>query len=163
MAAGKSTVGKQLAKVLGMTFLDSDQQIEERTGTTIPIIFDIEGEEGFRKRESLLLDELTQVDGLVLATGGGAILSSDNRKILGARGVVIYLSASIDTQLKRTIGNRTRPLLQTENPRKRLEELAASREPLYEEIADIQVQANSQNSNILVREIADKLSNYAGA
>lgn len=162
MAAGKSTVGKQLAKVLGMTFLDSDQQIEERTGTTIPIIFDIEGEEGFRKRESLLLDELTQVDGLVLATGGGAILSSDNRKILGARGVVIYLSASIDTQLKRTIGNRTRPLLQTENPRKRLEELAASREPLYEEIADIHVQANSQNSNILVREIADKLSNYAG-
>lgn len=159
MAAGKSTAGKQLAKKLELAFLDSDQEIELRTGSTIPIIFDIEGEDGFRKRESAILDELTQKDGLVLATGGGVVLSAENRRILRERGLVVYLSASIETQLKRTRNNRSRPLLQTDNLRQRLLELAQVRGPLYEEVSSIRVEANNRNSASLVEDIIQKLRN----
>lgn len=137
MGAGKSTVGRFLAQLLKREFVDSDRVIEERTGARIPLIFDVEGEGGFRAREHAVIDELTQHPCLVLATGGGAILDPDNRRCLRERGLVIYLKTSIAQQLQRTARDRNRPLLNTENPRKRLEELMAIRGPLYESLAHI--------------------------
>ena len=157
MAAGKTTVGRQLARLLGLSFIDCDQKIEDRTGTTISIIFEIEGEEGFRQREAALLDELTQIDGVVLATGGGAVLRRENRTLLRERGVVVYLSASIETQWKRTRGKTNRPLLETADPRKTLEELASIREPLYQEVADISIEADGRSSAAMAKHIAGLL------
>ena len=137
MGAGKTTIGRQLAEALDMEFVDSDHEIEARSGATIPWIFDVEGEEGFRKRERAMIDELTQRQNIVLATGGGAVLSEANRQYLRSRGTVIYLSASIEQLLKRTERDRNRPLLQTEDPRAKLEELMQIRDPLYREVADI--------------------------
>ncbi len=137
MGAGKTTIGRRLAEALGMDFADSDQEIEARTGATIPWIFDVEGEAGFRKREKAVIDELTRRPNLVLATGGGAVLDPENRRHLQARGTVIYLHASLDELLARTRKDRNRPLLQTADPRARLETLLREREPLYREVADI--------------------------
>ncbi|MCW8987801.1 MAG: shikimate kinase, partial [Gammaproteobacteria bacterium] len=125
MGAGKTTIGRQLASELSLEFFDSDHEIEKRTGVTITHIFDIEGEAGFRKRETAMLDELTEKKGIVLATGGGAILQAENRQFLMSRGTTIYLYANIDTLLERTSKDRSRPLLQTENPQAKLEELLA--------------------------------------
>ena len=137
MGAGKTTIGRRLAEALGMDFADSDQEIEARTGASIPWIFDVEGEAGFRKRETAMIDELTQRPNLVLATGGGAVLDPVNRRHLQSRGTVVYLHADIDELLERTCKDRNRPLLQTADPRARLEALMAEREPLYREVADI--------------------------
>ena len=123
MGAGKSAVGRQLARLLHLEFIDSDEEIETRTGVDIPFIFEKEGEEGFRKREVKVIDELSQKDGIVLATGGGAITDSDSRNRLGARGYVVYLYTSVKQQLDRTQRGRHRPMLDNENPEKLLEEL----------------------------------------
>lgn len=153
MGAGKTTIGRQLARLLKRDFLDSDREIEQRTGVNIPLIFDLEGETGFRARERSVIDELTQLPDIVLATGGGAILDPDNRKHLTERGTVVYLETSVDQQLKRTGRDRNRPLLQTEEPRRRLEELLAIRDPLYREIADLTVLTDGRTAKDVVNQI----------
>ncbi len=137
MGAGKTTIGRQLARGLGRDFFDSDKEIESRTGADIPLIFELEGEAGFRQRERSMIDELTQRSNIILATGGGAILDAENRKHLAGRGFVIYLSAPIEQLFQRTSRDTRRPLLQTENPRQKLETLLAERDPLYREVADL--------------------------
>jgi shikimate kinase len=137
MGSGKSAVGRQLARRLQLEFLDADVEIEHRTGVDIAYIFEMEGESGFRAREKDLLDELSRRTGVVLATGGGAVLDPDTRARLRQRGHVVYLRASIDQQLNRTRHGTHRPLLKTEDPRGTLERLMAVRAPLYEEVADI--------------------------
>ena len=129
MGAGKSAVGRQLARLLHLEFIDSDEEIESRTGVDIPFIFEKEGEEGFRKREVKVIDELSQKESIVLATGGGAIADADSRSRLGARGYVIYLYTSVKQQLERTQRGRNRPMLENGNPEKVLEELMESRDP----------------------------------
>ncbi len=160
MGAGKSTIGRQLARTLRVPFSDSDKVIVERTGANIPLIFELEGEQGFRERESAVIDDLTQQRGMVLATGGGAILAAENRKHLKARGTVVYLHTSVDQQLERTSRDRNRPLLQTENPRERLEQLMEIREPLYREIADLVVSTDANSVKHVVREIVNYLQKH---
>jgi shikimate kinase len=157
MGAGKSTIGRQLSKQLRMVFYDSDREIENRTGVDIPLIFEVEGEQGFRKRERLVIDELTSLPNIVLATGGGAILDADNRKHLAERGLVIYLHASVNQQLARTKHDRNRPLLQTDNPRQRLEDLMRLRDPLYREIADLVIDTDGKRVMAVVNQIIRKL------
>jgi len=137
MGAGKTTIGRQLARSLGRPFYDSDKEIEARTGADIPLIFELEGEAGFRCREKAMIDELTRQSNIVLATGGGAVLDPDNRRHLAGRGFVIYLSAPVEQLFQRTARDTRRPLLQTENPRQKLEEILAVRDPLYREVADL--------------------------
>ena len=157
MGAGKSTIGRQLSRQLKRPFHDSDQEIENRTGVDIPLIFELEGESGFRKREAAVIDELTQLPGIILATGGGAILDPVNRQHLHERGTVIYLHTSIDQQLSRTARDRNRPLLQTDNPRARLEALMTVREPLYREIADLVIDTDSKRVQDVVKQICKYL------
>jgi shikimate kinase len=136
MGAGKTTIGKYLAQQLRLGFADTDSEIESRTGADIPWIFDVEGESGFREREAQVVEEMTRMDNVVLATGGGVVLRQDNRRALGARGFVVYLHATVDEQVRRTRRDRRRPLLQTDDPEQVLRELMAVRDPLYREIAD---------------------------
>ncbi|PVX31682.1 shikimate kinase [Pasteurella langaaensis DSM 22999] len=160
MGAGKSTIGRQLAQQLGMEFIDSDAEIEERAGADISWIFDLEGEEGFRKREERIINELTQKQGIVLSTGGGAVLSKDNRNYLSARGIVIYLETTVDKQFERTQRDKKRPLLQgAEDPRKVLEDLAKVRNPLYEEVADITLPTDEQSAKLMANQIIDLIDN----
>ena len=166
MGAGKSTIGRQLSTVLKKEFKDSDHEIIARTGASIPLIFEIEGEEGFRKREAAMIDELTQLDDIVLATGGGAVLRDENRRRLKERGVVIYLYASLDQLFERTSRDRNRPLLQTEDPRGKLEQLISERDPLYREVADMVVHTEDRSIKSVVKEIMVRLKQepkYAGA
>jgi len=158
MGAGKTTIGRHLASALGLSFVDSDREIEERTGASIPLIFDIEGESGFRRRERAMIDELTQRPGIVLATGGGAVLAEENRCHLVARGTVIYLETTVERQLERTRLDRNRPLLEGENPRTRLEELMRIREPLYREVADIIVTTDRGAIKTVVKQLVRKLA-----
>ena len=144
MGSGKTAVGRAVARVLNLKFIDTDTEIEERTGVDIPFIFEKEGEEGFRVREREVIADLTQQPDVVLATGGGAILSQDSRRLLAERGFVVYLEASIERQLERTRTGRHRPLLNTEDPRARLEELLQHREPLYREIAQLAVSTDGR-------------------
>jgi len=160
MGAGKTTIGRQIASELSLEFFDSDHEIENRTGVTITHIFDIEGESGFRKRETAMIDELTEKKGIVLATGGGAILKVENRQFLRSRGTTIYLYANIDTLLERTSKDRNRPLLQTENPQEKLEELLAERDPLYRETADIIIDTGKDSVRLAIKEILDKLQEF---
>jgi len=153
MGAGKSSIGRKLAAALGLRFLDSDSEIESRTGVDIPLIFDIEGEEGFRRRERQAIEELSANDALVLATGGGAILSDKTRRMLRDRGLVVYLETSVDEQLRRTRRDRRRPLLQTENPRDRLQALMDERGPLYRDTAHITVNTDKRAIMDVVRQI----------
>lgn len=157
MGAGKSTIGRQLSSVLKKEFKDSDHEIIARTGASIPLIFEIEGEEGFRKRESAMIDELTQMDNIVLATGGGAVLRKENREAIQARGVVVYLYASIDQLFERTSRDRNRPLLQTENPRGKLEELMSQRDPIYRDVADMVVHTDDRSIKSVIKEILVRL------
>lgn len=145
MGAGKTTVGRLLARHYGSAFRDSDHEIEARTGVKIPHIFEIEGEEGFRRREAGVIAELTQLPGLVLATGGGAILSPDNRAALKANGLVIYLRGSPEHLYERMRHDRNRPLLQTDNPLEKLRMLYRMRDPLYREIADLVMDTGRQS------------------
>lgn len=137
MGAGKTTIGRQLSELLKLEFIDSDHEIEARTGANIPWIFDVEGEDGFRAREEAVIRDLTQRHGIVLATGGGVVMRETNRQQLHANGTVIYLATPVSVQLERTARDRNRPLLQTPDPKKRLTELMAVRDPLYREAAHI--------------------------
>nr|WP_293244978.1 shikimate kinase AroK [Panacagrimonas sp.] len=158
MGAGKSTVGKRLAESRAMEFIDSDNEIEARTGVDIAYIFEKEGESGFRKRERAVLADLTQRNGIVLATGGGAILDPDNRHWLASRGFVVYLHASLEQQVHRTGRTDNRPLLQTGGERRDiLERLFEMRDPLYREIADFVLPTDGRNARALVREIEEHL------
>ena len=158
MGAGKSTVGRQLAKTLNMEFVDCDREIEDRTGVTIAVIFELEGEEGFRKRECAMIEQLTERDGIVLATGGGAVLGEENRSRLRTRGFAIYLNAPIELLLERTARDKHRPLLQTDDPRAKLTALAAEREPLYQQVADMVVKTDRRTARHVVKEIVRRLS-----
>lgn len=153
MGAGKTSVGNHLAKTLNLPFLDSDREIESRTGVSIPIIFDIEGEAGFRRREEEMIEQLTAQQGIVLATGGGAVLSACNRQNLTSRGTVFYLKADIQQLYERTRHDRNRPLLQTDNPERRIAELIAEREPLYLEVADHVINTDRRNIQFVTNEI----------
>lgn len=158
MGAGKTTIGRQLARTLKKEFVDSDHEIEERTGANISWIFDVEGEEGFRKRESAMIEELSGRKNIVLATGGGAILSPENRKFLHSRGTVVYLMATISQQVERTKHDQRRPLLQNiEDVRQRLKELMEIRDPLYREIADHIVVTNRRSPRAVSKEIVEDL------
>ncbi|NRA61121.1 MAG: shikimate kinase AroK [Psychrobium sp.] len=157
MGAGKSTIGRHIAQQLHLDFFDSDSEIERRTGAEIAWVFDVEGEDGFRVREASVIEDLTEKQGIVLATGGGSIISKDVRNKLSARGLVVYLETTIDKQLARTQRDKRRPLLQTDKPRQVLEDLAAIRNPLYEEIADITVRTDEQSAKLVAKEIIDKL------
>jgi shikimate kinase len=157
MGAGKTTIGRELAKRCGMRFVDCDHEIEARTGVNIPTIFEIEGEAGFRRRESQVIDELTQSDGVVLATGGGAVLDPANRALLAERGVVIYLNVPPQILWERTRNDRNRPLLQVPNPREHIAALHRQRDPLYREIADIIVDGGRSNPASMVRQILKAL------
>jgi shikimate kinase len=164
MGAGKTTVGKRLAETRGLEFIDSDTEIEERTGVDIPLIFEKEGEAGFRKRERLVIGDLTQRSGIVLATGGGAVLDADNRQWLSARGFVVYLHASVDQQQHRTSRNDNRPLLQNVPDRREvLQRLFEDRDPLYREIADLVISTDGRNARQLAREIEDHIDRPATA
>ncbi len=157
MGAGKSTVGRQLAKSLGRDFYDSDKEIEKRTGVSISWIFEMEGEAGFRVREEKVIDDLTQLKDIVLATGGGAILSDKNRRALRARGNVVYLSASAEQLFRRTSKDKTRPLLQTEDPKKKITLLLEERDPLYKNVADIELRTGDQSIQYAVSEVIKQL------
>jgi len=157
MGAGKSAVGRQLARILHLTFVDSDDEIEARTGVDIPFIFEKEGEEGFRKREVQVIDELSQRDGVVLATGGGAVMDPDSRSRLGARGFVVYLYTSVEQQLDRTQRGRNRPLLENGDKEQVLEELMVLRDPLYREIADLTVDTDGRRVQTVAKEIHESL------
>jgi shikimate kinase len=157
MGAGKSTIGRQLAEALGYEFLDSDQDIQRRTGVDIPTIFEYEGEEGFRKRERQVIQELAEREGVVLATGGGVVLRADNRQQLAARGYVIYLHCSPEQQYARTSRDRNRPLLDTDDPLQRLRDLMVEREPIYRQVADMVVSTERRGTSSVVKEIRRRL------
>jgi shikimate kinase len=155
MGVGKSTIGRLLARQTGFDFIDCDHELEARVGVAIATMFEVEGEESFRRRESALLDELTQRSGVVLGTGGGAILGDDNRQWLHARGLVIYLHASVDEILRRTQADRSRPLLQTDDRRARIEELLKNRRALYEDTAHLSFHSGTINPRKLVARIIE--------
>jgi shikimate kinase len=157
MGAGKSAVGRQLARLLHLDFVDSDDEIESRTGVDIPFIFEKEGEEGFRKREALVIDDLSKREGVVLATGGGAVIDPENRSHLGARGYVVYLYTTVDQQLERTQRGRERPLLDNDDPRKVLEEFMEIRDPMYREIADLVIETDGRRVKAVAKQIHESL------
>ncbi len=157
MGAGKSTIGRLLSQELKYEFYDSDKVIEERCGADIPWIFDKEGEVGFREREESVIDELTQQKGIVLSTGGGAVLRSENRQHLASRGTVIYLCTSVEQQLARTARDRNRPLLQTADPEAVLRKLFAERDPLYRSVADIIIETDQRNPRWVIQELKKRL------
>ena len=157
MGAGKTTIGRQLAAALSCEFLDSDLEIQRRTGVDIPTIFEFEGESGFRRREQQVIDELTQRQPVVLATGGGAILNEQNRRHLTSRGFVVYLNCSPEQQYARTERDRNRPLLHTGDPLQRLRELMQERDPLYRQVADLVISTERRNAASVVKEIRSRL------
>ena len=150
MGAGKSTVGRHLAELLHWNFLDSDRELEARCGADIPWIFDIEGESGFRRRETLIIKELVAEPHTVLATGGGAILAEENRTLIKSAGVVIYLTAPVDELFQRVIKDKTRPLLQVENPRETYEHIFNQRDPLYREVASTVIVTDNYSSPLTI-------------
>ena len=155
MGAGKTTVGRSLARQLRKTFHDTDHAIEERTGVRVAVIFEIEGEAGFRKREAEVLAQMSALDNVVLATGGGAILNPRNRECLRSRGFVIYLHAPPKELWQRTRHDKHRPLLQTGDPQARIQELYEFRDPLYREVADLVVDTGRQSVGTLVTELLE--------
>jgi len=157
MGSGKTTIGRALAKRLNLRFVDADHEIESRTGASITLIFEIEGEASFRQREADVIRDLTQQQGIVLATGGGAILDPESRRSLREHGTVVYLRASVGSLVQRTSHDRQRPLLQTADPRARIEELMRQRAPLYEEVAHITVETGRPNVQSVVQNILAQL------
>lgn len=161
MGAGKTTIGKSLANYLNKTFIDSDHEIQQRTGVKIPVIFEIEGEKGFRKREADMLQELLSIDNMVLATGGGIILNKENRKLLRQKGTIVYLRATVNDLWHRTRHDKNRPLLQTMDLQAKLAELYDHRDPIYREIAHIVVESGKQSVHQMVKLLAQQLANPA--
>jgi len=160
MGSGKTTVGRALARHMGKVFLDSDEEIQKRTGVNIPHIFDVEGESGFRLRESAVLADLVKHDNTVLATGGGAVLSERNRTLLKQSGIVIYLRASVQDLWHRTRYDRNRPLLHTNNPYGKITELYQKRDPLYRQVADIVIQSGKQSAHNLMLHLAGEIEYF---
>lgn len=160
MGSGKTTMGRALARHMDKVFVDSDEEIQKRTGVTIPHIFDIEGEQGFRQRETAALYDLVGRDNLVLATGGGAVLAQENRAMLQQNGVVIYLKAGVNDLWQRTRHDRNRPLLQTADPRAKLNELYLQRDPLYQQAADIVIHTGKQSVYALMLHLVDEIDNF---
>ncbi|MES9941627.1 MAG: shikimate kinase AroK [Candidatus Thiodiazotropha sp. 6PLUC2] len=157
MGAGKTTVGRQLAEYFRKEFIDSDQEIQRRTGVDIPTIFEFEGEKGFRLREQEVINELTARDGIVLATGGGAVTNEENRKVLSSRGLVIYLHCTVEQQYERTHRDKNRPLLQTDDPKSKLKSLMEERDPLYRQTSDILVSTEGRNTQAVVQDIRKQI------
>ena len=162
MGSGKTAVGRQLARLFRLTFYDSDADIETKTGVDIAFIFEKEGEHGFRVRERESIDRLTQMDAIVLATGGGAVIEAENRRVLRERGVVVYLQTSVDQQLERTRHARHRPLLNDTDPEQTLAALMERRAQLYAEIADITVSTDGRRVQLVAEEIQDELRRAQG-
>lgn len=160
MGAGKTTIGRSLAKALGREFIDLDHELEDRCGVRVSLIFDIEGEDGFRRRETALLDEYSRRPGIVLATGGGAVLATQNRRCLKERGVVVYLRTNADELYRRVARDRHRPLLQTADPRSRIAALLEQREPLYTEVASLTVDTGTTPIMNVVRSLIPLLLNH---
>lgn len=158
MGAGKSSVGKYLASLLNMDFYDTDEEIEKRTGVDIGWIFDVEGEEGFRKREETVVSELVGLSNIVLATGGGTVISPVSRELLRKNGIIVYLEVSLQYQENRTINDSRRPMLRVENRQEVLEKLQVQRQPIYQEIADVRVLTDKRN----VRAVADDIIHALG-
>ncbi len=159
MGSGKTTIGKQLAKKFGLEFFDCDHELERLTGASVTLIFDLEGETGFRQRERQLLDMLTAKSGVLIATGGGAICNEENRRILQSRGFVVYLKTSVENQLKRLSHDKSRPLLQADDREKRLRELARVRDPLYAETADLVFSARNSSIHTTAKALAAAIVN----
>jgi shikimate kinase len=157
MGVGKTTIGHHVAEAREMTFIDSDHEIEKRTGVSIPLIFEYEGEAGFRQRERTLIAELTKHHNIVLSTGGGTVLDADNRKHLQSNGYVIYLHASVDELLERTAHCQNRPLLQTSNPRERLEQIMSERHPLYTQTAEVTIETGQLSIHQVVKTVLKHL------
>ncbi len=160
MGAGKTTIGRQIARLLSFDFFDSDREIEQRTGVTIPLIFELEGEDGFRRRETDVISELTKKNNIVLATGGGAVLRKENQQALKRSGTIVYLCAGIDDLLERTAKDKNRPLLQTDDPRKKLQAILTEREPIYRELADIILETNKMTVHTAVKKLEELLSRH---
>lgn len=160
MGAGKTTIGRLVAKRLGKDFYDSDHEIESRTGADIPWIFEIEGEEGFRKRETTIITELCELKNIVLSTGGGVVLSQENCKRLKDNGIVIYLKSSAEKLLKRIQTDKRRPLLQTDDKLGRIRDILKEREPMYESLADEIIMTDRQTVNQIVKQILNKIKKY---
>ena len=160
MGSGKSTVGKIISNELFLNFFDTDEEIESRTGASIDWIFDLEGEEGFRKRESEILNEMADRNSIVLSTGGGIILSEKNREILSSRGTVFYLSTPISVQVERTAKDKDRPLLKDQDPEKVLADLQKSRQSLYEDVSDHIINTENKSGSMVANEIVKLVKNY---
>jgi len=160
MGSGKTTMGRALAKHLDKAFVDSDEEIQQRTGVTIPHIFDIEGETGFRQRETAAIRELVERNDMVLATGGGAVLAEQSRELMQQNGIVIYLKASVHDLWQRTRHDRNRPLLQTADPHAKLTELFQQRDPLYLQVADIVMQSGKQSAHALMLHLVDEIEKF---
>ncbi|CAG0878785.1 unnamed protein product [Cyprideis torosa] len=158
MGAGKTTVGRNIARRLKMDFFDSDKEIERLCGVSIPTIFEYEGEQGFRDRETKIIDELTQRSPILLATGGGSVLREENRRMLRQRGTVFYLRVNLKEQFSRISNDKNRPLLQTENPRETLRQMMLERSPIYESVADYRVNSNGRN----MRHVIDQILRHLG-
>jgi len=159
MGAGKTTIGRLIAKQLGMVFYDSDHEIERKTGVKIPLIFELEGEAGFRRRETAAIEELSQLNNIVLATGGGAVLLSENRALLKNNGKIVYLRGSVHDLWLRTRNDKSRPLLQGGNIKQKLEQLYAERNPIYEGLADYIVDTGAQSAMEITHHIEQLLKN----
>lgn len=157
MGAGKTTVGRLLARRLKRSFYDTDEEIERRCGVRIPVIFEIEGEAGFRARESMMIEELCALDNAVLATGGGAVLAEENRRVIAACGIVIYLHARPLQLWQRVRHDRNRPLLATADPQKKLEALYSERDSLYREVADLVIDTGKQSVQTLAKDLLARL------
>ena len=160
MGSGKTTMGRALAKHLGKVFVDSDEEIQKRTGVTIPHIFDIEGETGFRQRETAAIRDLVERDNMVLATGGGAVLAEQSRELMRQNGIVVYLKANVHDLWQRTRHDRNRPLLQTADPYAKLTELFQQRDPLYLQVADIVMQSGKQSAHALMLQLVDEIEAF---
>jgi shikimate kinase len=160
MGSGKTTIGQRTAEQLGLDFVDSDHELEARTGASVSLIFDVEGEAGFRARETKMLERLTRRQGVLLATGGGVVTEARNRELLSQNGIVVYLRTSVAQQLKRLSRDRSRPLLQTENRRERLERLAEERNPLYQELADIEFPSQNRSPEVSARRLAERIREH---
>lgn len=159
MGAGKTTIGRRVAQYYGCDFYDSDRVIEERTGVTIPLIFELEGEVGFRKRESDVISDLISKKNIVIATGGGAILLEENRQMMQKDSFIIFLNASLEQLYKRTSRDKNRPLLQTDNPKEKLQKILSERLSIYQQMADLEVVTDNQSIHHTVNDITDAISN----
>jgi shikimate kinase len=158
MGAGKTTIGKLLAKHLGRNFYDTDHEVEKRTGVKIPVIFELEGESGFRKRETAVIQDLTKLDNIVMATGGGAVIAEENRKLLQDSGTVIYLRGSVNDLWLRMRNDKHRPLLQNVDIRAKLEQLYAERDPFYRETATLTFDTGKQPVTNILKQIEKSIS-----